>query len=114
MIQVQNVTFFTEKNEILISRGVRKVWVCFNDKGEVMVKMKGFDRYFFDPDNGEVYSKVRRQCSLIKPQLNEVKKYFWLYKNGIRTKVYLWEILRDNMSGIELFIKDRKSLVMVS
>lgn len=108
MIQVQNVTFFQEKNMILISRGQKKVWVRFTDGGDIVVKIKGFDRYWFNPDTGLVYSeKTSKIIEALKPYDNETKVYFWLHKNGFRTKVYLWEILRDNMQGIELFFKQR-------
>lgn len=108
MIQIQNVTFFPRKNMILISRGLKQVWVSQLQGGGIVVKMKGFDRYHYDPDNREVYSKRgSTDYRLVKVQKDENKDYWYLWLNGFRRKVYHWEILRDNMSGIELFIKNR-------
>lgn len=108
MISIQNVTFFHKKNMILIARGMKKTWLSYTQGGNLVVKMKGFDRYWYDPDTGEVFSrKSARVYEPIKKQNDELKTYFYLYLNGQRTKVYHWEILRDNMSGIEIFVKDR-------
>ena len=110
MIQIQNVTFFPKKNMILISRGLKQVWVSQIQGGSVVVKMKGFDRYYYDPDNREVYSKRSGSNFLpVKVQKDEAKDYWYLWKNGVRKKVYHWEILKDNMPGIELFINERLS-----
>ena len=106
MIQVQNVTFFSQ-NEVLISRGMKKVWVAFTDEGALVVKMKGFDRYYYDPDNREVYSKTSSGFKKLQVRKDETKDYWQLFKHGIKEKVYHWEILRDNIKGIELFVTER-------
>lgn len=108
MISIQNVTFFHEKNMILISRGMRKTWLSKTQGGALVVKIKGFDRYWFDPDTGKVYSRKSSKFFVaLKKHEEETKHYFWLFHNGEKQKVYLWKILMMNMSGIELFFNER-------
>lgn len=110
MVTVQNVTFFPKKNMILISRGLNKVWVSHTQGGVLVVKLKGYDRYWFCPDTGNVFSrKSSKIYEVLKRNEEELKAYYWLHLHGVRTKVYLWEILRDNMKGIETFIFDRQN-----
>lgn len=72
-----------------------------------MVKMEGFDRYHYDPDNREVYSRMKGDYTRLKVQKDESKDYWNLYKHGHKRKVYHWEILRDNKEGIDSFIEKR-------
>lgn len=115
MIQIQNVTFFPQKNMFLICRGMKKVWVAFNQKGVLMVKLKGFGSYWIDPTTMEVYSKKSdKTYSIIKKYLTEKEYYFNMYRNGVQSKVYLWQILIDNIKGIEVFLTESKSLSTLS
>lgn len=108
MTTVQNVTFFSKKNMIQICRGMKKVWCSYTQEGVLVVKMKGFDRYWFCPDTGNVFArKSARLYEVIKRHEDEHKFYFWLYKNGQKLKVYQWEVFFVNKDGIETFGKDR-------
>lgn len=69
-----------------------------------MIKMNGFDDYFYNPDTWEVHSK----SGVLKPQRNGNKAYFWLFRNSERIKVLHWEILLSNWEKIEIFLKERK------
>ena len=107
MIQVQNVTFFREKNLILIARGMKKTWLSHTQKGVLVVKMKGFDKYWFDPNTMQVYSKKSNfTFYALKVNRDELKFYFNLSINGHSRKVYYWEILLKNKEGIETFCLD--------
>lgn len=125
-LQVLNVKFFRKKGVIdtlAINRGVYCIWMAITKEGGAVVKMKGFDRYFFDPDTGEVFSKVGvRAFRPIKRHCEGGKPYFELYLHGTKTKVTWAQILRDNIKGIELFFseedpagrKERHGLVIAS
>lgn len=114
MIQVQNVTFLPKNNMILIARGMKKTWLSHTEGGNLVIKMKGYDKYWFDPDTGSVFSrKNSKSFSPLKKQTEEKKHYFWLYQNGVKVKVYFFEILRDNMTGIENFVRNKYEKNMI-
>lgn len=108
MLKIQNVTVFHSKNLIQISRGLKQIWVSIIQGGRIVVKLEGYDRYYFCPDTLQVFS--RRSASEFKPlrqQMDGAKVFFMLYRNGISSRVYAWQILRDNCKGIETFGDDR-------
>lgn len=109
MLKVQNVVFFTQKNIIQISRGLKQVFCAFLQGGRIVIKLEGFDRYFFCPDTLQVFSRRSAHHFIpLTPQMDGMKVFFYLYKNGNRDKVFIWEILRDNAKGIETFGYDRE------
>lgn len=83
-----------------------------------MVKIKGYDRYYFDPQTGGVFSRKKSGFIPLTPVIEDGKKSFWLYQHSNKRKVSLFEILRENMRGIETFVtgdsKLRDELKMVS
>jgi len=109
-IRFQNVHFFRKKgqiDEIQISRGVHIIWLGITFEGAAVVKMKGFDRYYFCPETNQVYSRVKcRHYRPIKRHEEQGKPFYFLYFNGERRRVPFYEILRDNMKGIELFFSE--------
>lgn len=119
MIQVQNVTIFPEKREFQISRGRHITWAALTQGGVLVVKIKGFDRYWFDPDTASVYAKqARGGFRLLKQHTELGKAFFWLYLNGHKTKIYMRQILDQNMKGVERFSEEgsaeRDNLKLVS
>lgn len=107
-VQVQNVTYFWKKKELLITRGVKLFWLAFTQGGRLVVKLKGFDRYYFDPDNGAIYSKVSSgHYRPIKRYSDGGRDWFNLFKNGCLRKVFWVDILRENMGGIEVFYSEQ-------
>lgn len=108
MIKVQNVTFFTRKNLIQISRGLKQVWLSKIQGVGIVVKLEGYDRYYFCPDTLQVFSrKSAFKFEPLKQHMDGAKVFYFLYRNGISTRVYCWQILRDNAKGIETFGIDR-------
>lgn len=102
-VRLENVVFFPEKNEFLVVRGGRFRTFAITLKGALVVKLKGFDRYFFDPMTDEVFSRQGKRSFLpLKKQIDGTRPYYWLYLNGSRKRVYKWEILRDNADQIEI------------
>lgn len=108
MIKIQNVVFNLEKNLIQICRGMKQVFLSITQGGVIVVKLKGYDRYYFCPDTTQVYSrKNSKTFEALKPRRDGAKVYYFLYKNGIPYRVYVWKILLDNMEGIETFLSER-------
>lgn len=105
--RLENLIFDAEKNDFLIVRGGRFRSGSFTEKGEAVIKMEGFSRYFFDPETCQVYSrKARRSFEILKKMNDGAGDYYFLYLNGIRQKVTLFQILRDNMKNLELFFHE--------
>lgn len=108
MLKVQNVTFFHSKNLIQISRGLKQVWLSQTQGGAIVIKMESFDRYYFCPDTLQVFArKSANEFQPLKPRMDGQKVFYILYRNGVPSRVYVWQILRDNMKGIETFCFDR-------
>src|SRR5690606_19442606 len=85
-----------------------QVWVSKTQGGEIVIKLEGYDRYYFDPDTLQVFSRKNSEnFAPLKPRMDGMKVYYFLYRNGIQKRVYVWEILRDNMKGIETFCFQR-------
>lgn len=108
MLKIQNVTVFHSKNLIQISRGLKQVWISIIQGGRIVVKLEGYDRYYFCPDTLQVFS--RRSALKFEPlraQMDGAKMFYMLYRNGVSGRIYVWQILRDNMKGIETFCDDR-------
>jgi hypothetical protein len=106
-LQVLNVHFFPKKGEILINRGVYSTWLAQTTEGEILVKLKGFDRYYFNPDTFDILSKVADgRFRIIQKFSGQGKPYYYLYFHGHKTKFYLADILRENMKGIETFFDE--------
>jgi hypothetical protein len=82
-----------------------------------VIKLEGFDRYYFCPDTLKVFSRRSAfEFHPLKEQMDGAKAFYTLYRNGVPGRVYTWQILRDNMKGIETFCLGRegeKSLKMV-
>lgn len=108
MIKIQNVVFFQSKNLIQISRGLKQVFLSFTQGGGIVVKLEGYDRYFFCPDTLQVFSrKSKKKFEPLKAEMDGVKVFYRLSMNGCQRRVYVWEILRDNRKGIETFCETR-------
>lgn len=106
-LQVLNVHFFPKKGEILINRGVYSTWMGVTTEGGLVVKLKGFDRYYFDPHSGEVYARTGvKTYRPLKRWDNNGKPYYFLYWHGQKTKVFFSKILLENMKGIEIFFSE--------
>lgn len=119
MVKVQNVTFFRKNNLIQIARGLKQVWVSYTQGGVLVIKMEGYDRYYFCPDTFQVFSrKSSKNFEPLTSRMDGAKIFYFLYRYGVSKRVYVWEILRDNMTGIETFCHDRthgkKQLEVVS
>jgi hypothetical protein len=88
---------------------MRQVFLSLTKEGKIVVKMKGYDRYFFCPDTFKVFSrKSATEFSPLTPRMEGKAVYYRLYRGGVQDRVFLWQILRDNMSGIETFLYDRE------
>lgn len=110
LIQVLNVKFFRKNNvldKLSINRGVYCVWMGVTKEGGLVVKIKGFDRYYFDPETCEVFSRVAaRNYRPMKKCDDGGKPYYRLYLNGQPEKVTVARILRENIKGIEMFFSE--------
>lgn len=106
-LRIENVVFFPKKNDFLIVRGGRFRSGSFMEGGEPVVKLEGFSKYYFDPCTCAIYSrKGRRTFEALKKRTEGARDYFILYLNGNQKKVFLWEILRDNMRNLEEFFSN--------
>lgn len=108
MLKIQNLVVFKSKNIIQISRGMRQVFISFLQGGNVVVKLDGYDRYYFCPDTLRLFAR-RSAFKFVpmRPEMDGSKVFYRLSKNGVQSRVYVWQILRNNMKGIETFIRDR-------
>jgi hypothetical protein len=110
-LRIENVQFFPEKNDFIISRGLKIRYGSFTREGKPVVQLKGFEKYYFDPDTCGVFSRQgSKTFTLLTPQKEGVKDYYQLYLHGQKRKVYLWQILRDNLEGIQLFFSGKKKV----
>lgn len=101
--------FFPGKNDFLVSRGLRVRYGSFAGKGVPVVQLKGYEKYYFDPETCKVYSRQGvREFHELTPQLEGAKPYYWLYRYGVKAKVFLWLILQDNLDGIQTFFSQKK------
>lgn len=106
-LQVMNVHFFPKKREILINRGVYSTWMAFTTEGVFLIKLKGFDRYYFDPDTFDIFARVSTgKFRAIQKFTGQGMPYYYLYFHGQRQKVYLAQILKQNLKGIETFFSE--------
>ncbi len=111
-LRIENVIFYPEKNDFTIVRGGRFRSGSFTEKGDAVVKIEGFSRYYFDPDTCQVFSrKARRAFQCLKKFNDGAGDYYFLFLNGNRIKVKMFDILRDNMKNLETFFHgDSKTL----
>lgn len=114
MIKIQNVVFFRSKNIVQISRGLKQVFLAFNQGGGIVVKLEGYDRYYFCPETLQVFSrKSAHRFEPIRSQMDGSRVFYHLYRHGVGARVYVSQILRDNMKNIETFLTEKTSLKLV-
>ncbi len=106
-IRIQNVIFDPKNNNFLISRGGTFTAGAFTEKGVPVIKLKGYENYYFDPSTWEIVSRRgRRAFRVLKKHVQEGRDFFYLFRNGVQSRVYAWEILRDNINAIESYYSD--------
>jgi hypothetical protein len=114
MIKIQNVVVFQSKNIIQISRGLKQVFFSIIQGGGLVVKLEGYDRYYFCPETLRVFSrKSANDFVPLRPQMDGSKVFYHLYRHGVGERVYVSDILRVNMKGIETFLDGKKRLSLV-
>ena len=108
-LQVLNVKFVRKNNvldQLAINRGVYCVWMGVTKGGGLLVKLKGFDRYYFDPETYEVVSRHGpRDYRPVKCYNDGGVPYHRLYRHGVVEKITRAQILRENMKGIETWFE---------
>ena len=72
-----------------------------------MIKLKGFESYFFSPKDCEVYSIRKGEIKKIKPLGNRGTKIMYaLYLNGQKTIISKFEIMKGVVKRFKEVEKD--------
>lgn len=100
-IKIENLIFFPEKMQILVSRGSKMRLIQIEENGKILVNLKNFDSYFLDLKTFEIFSFAKGKKRLILPLKNRAQKTYQLYVNGIAKEVTFFMILKENMDRIE-------------
>lgn len=111
-IRVQNVVIFPKKREFLITRNGRHVMCFLDNQGRVMVRLKGYENYYFDVRTCEVYSRGKSGImKVLKPDTRSGRIYYHLFIAGFEKMIGLDEILRENLKEIEQYFSESKRVL---
>lgn len=105
-IRIENVIFFAEKNELLICRGGRFTKVAITKVGN-LVELKKYQGYFFCPKTGDLFSRKSGKESKIKKHYDGPQAFYFLYVNGLRSRVYSAEIFAIEGKNIQKCAEER-------